>query len=337
VNKGIEAEAYEVIAAHFPWLRSLRMNGSYLSDSALARIAKGCPELESIYLKECEVRLSRGLKALAENCLRLNDIHLSRTTSLGNTALHTLITAKAKTLRKLRLFMADTLQPGVITAISTLCTNLVHLDMCDCDFAVHSDAFMCSISATCRGLQSLNLSPCTDVTDIGVSAVAQHCTLLCSLRISACPGLTNTGLEAVAIYSTSLQRLELSHCKSVSDEGIAAIAQHRGAVFKALILERLNGCTDSLLRTVVNSCPHLSYLRVYWCPNITPAGLALLAFPGSRVREIRYWSNQSCSVGTMVDVLTVIAERCRYLRVLALDGRFLSPPEFPKHLFPGCA
>jgi hypothetical protein len=223
----------------------------------------------------------------------------------------------------------------VITAISTLCTNLVHLDICDCEFAVHSDVFMCSISSTCRGLQSLNLSPCTDVTDVGVSAVAQHCTLLCSLRISACPGLTNAGLDAVAIYSTSLQRLELSHCKSVSDEGVAAIAQHRGAVFKALILERLSGCTDALLRTVVNSFPYLSYLRVYGCPNITPVGLALLAFPGSRVREICYWSNVCCSVGTMVDVLTVIAERCQFLRVLSLDGRFLSPPAFPKHLFPG--
>ena len=47
-------------------------------------------------------------------------------------------------------------------------------------------------------LQSLNLALCDQVTDEGLSSVAERCNMLQSLNIRSCNQVTDTGLARIA-------------------------------------------------------------------------------------------------------------------------------------------
>ena len=74
-------------------------------------------------------------------------------------------------------------------------------------------------------LTALDLQGCTQISDTGLSAVAQHLTSLTSLDLSGCGQISDTGLSAVAQHLTSLTSLNLSGCELISDTGLSALAQ----------------------------------------------------------------------------------------------------------------
>ncbi|KAJ3412146.1 hypothetical protein HDV05_001184 [Chytridiales sp. JEL 0842] len=80
---------------------------------------------------------------------------------------------------------------------------------------------VCVVSST---LNSLNLSECIYVTDLGVSMVAQFCgpsKLLREFRLRNCGQVSDIGLAAIsANLASSLKVLDVSNCARVTDRGV---------------------------------------------------------------------------------------------------------------------
>ena len=74
-------------------------------------------------------------------------------------------------------------------------------------------------------LESLNLSGCYNVTDIGLghvfSAELEH---LCVLNLSLCKQITDSSLGRIAQYLKNLEELELGGCTNITSTGLLLIA-----------------------------------------------------------------------------------------------------------------
>ena len=73
-------------------------------------------------------------------------------------------------------------------------------------------------------LQSLNISPCENITDEGIRALANGCRQLQSLNISWCGDITDEGIIALANGLSQLQSLNICACVNITDAGIRALA-----------------------------------------------------------------------------------------------------------------
>ena len=96
-------------------------------------------------------------------------------------------------------------------------------------------------------LQKINVSHCRLLTDIGISAIAQHCRLLSHIILSHCSLMTDIGVSAIAQHCPLLSDISLSDCSLLTDIGVSAIAQH---------------------------CPLLSHIDFCNCVNITDIGVS---------------------------------------------------------------
>ncbi|XP_063222238.1 F-box/LRR-repeat protein 14 [Bacillus rossius redtenbacheri] len=177
-------------------------------------------------------------------------------------------------------------------------------------------------------LQSLNLSGCYHVTDIGLShALVADLPCLTELDLSLCKQLsdtclgriatcvknlqvlelggccnvTNTGLLLIAWGLRKLRRLNLRSCWHVSDVGIGHLAglneDSGGAGNFALEHLGLQDCqrlTDEALRHVSAGLPELKSINLSFCVSISDGGLKHLArMPSLREINLRSCDNVS--------------------------------------------
>ena len=68
-------------------------------------------------------------------------------------------------------------------------------------------------------LQSLNIQCCGNITDEGVSALANGCPQLQSLDICWCDKITDEGVRALASGCRQLQSLDIRECRNITDAG----------------------------------------------------------------------------------------------------------------------
>ncbi|EGV97033.1 Leucine-rich repeat-containing protein 29 [Cricetulus griseus] len=122
-----------------------------------------------------------------------------------------------------------------------------------------------------QGLQELDLTACSKLTDASLAKVLQFPQLR-QLSLSLLPALTDMGLAAVARGCPSLERLALSHCSHLSDEGWAQAARFWPRL-KHLNLSSCSQLTEQTLDTIGQTCKQLRVLDVAMCPGINMAAV----------------------------------------------------------------
>ncbi|KAK2838386.1 hypothetical protein Q7C36_013200 [Tachysurus vachellii] len=75
-------------------------------------------------------------------------------------------------------------------------------------------------------LQRLSLIMLTEISDEGVASVAHHCRCLTSLSLSGCSQLTDAGLARALPCLHRLQHLQLAYCNGITDRSLSLILQH---------------------------------------------------------------------------------------------------------------
>nr|XP_055049016.1 uncharacterized protein fbxl9 isoform X2 [Misgurnus anguillicaudatus] len=118
-----------------------------------------------------------------------------------------------------------------------------------------------------KGLQELDLSACSKLTDISITQVLRFPDLH-RLSLSMLPEISDESLVSVAYHCRSLTSLSLNHCPQISDQGMA----------RALpLLQRLQhldlACCDAITNETISiialHCDRLKTLDVSMCKDIT--------------------------------------------------------------------
>ncbi|XP_051548152.1 F-box/LRR-repeat protein 20-like isoform X2 [Myxocyprinus asiaticus] len=118
-----------------------------------------------------------------------------------------------------------------------------------------------------RGLQELDLSACSKLTDTSITQVLRFPELR-HLSLSMLPEISDESLVSVAYHCCSLTSLALSHCPQISDQGMARALPllHR---LQHLYLACCDAITNETLSIISLHCDRLRTLDVSMCKDIT--------------------------------------------------------------------
>ena len=85
------------------------------------------------------------------------------------------------------------------------------------------DLGISAIAGGCPGLEMINTSYCTSITDRALIALSK-CSNLKTLEIRGCLLVTSIGLAAIAMNCRQLSRLDIKKCYNIDDSGMIALA-----------------------------------------------------------------------------------------------------------------
>jgi F-box/leucine-rich repeat protein 7 len=176
-------------------------NSSYISLDILKQIGSKCPNLSYLYLHACDIyaddNLSEGLKYIADGCPLLKLIDLSawniNVKELGY------LVSSCNSLEYIILIQCRQVTDDYIKIISQYCNNLTYLDISVCTSI--TDNSLKYLSEGCRELKTLHLhgGPLgnNNLTNIGLSYLANNCKKLERMVIAYFPNISNVGINNI--------------------------------------------------------------------------------------------------------------------------------------------
>lgn len=162
--------------------------------------------------------------------------------------------------------------------------NIQSLNLSGC-YNVTDIGLSYAFSGNLPSLTTLNLSLCKQITDRSLDKIAQNLKNLEVLELGGCCNITNNGLLLVAWGLKKLKELNLRSCRHITDIGIghiAGLSQKAESAEGNLELEHLGlqDCqklTDQALLNVSLGLTNLRSINLSFCANIRDSGLKCLA------------------------------------------------------------
>ena len=171
------------------------------------------------------------------------------------------------------------------------------------DITTDTSTFTFVSSQGCPYLASIDLSLCTSISDIGVSALAEGCHQLTSIDLYSCHRISDIGVSALAEGCHQLTSIDLSFCTSISDIGVSALAEgcHQ------LTSINLHGChniSDIGVSALAEGCHQLTSINLHGCHRISDIGVSALAEGCHHLTSIELRGCQSVSKSCIFTVMT---------------------------------
>lgn len=131
---------------------------------------------------------------------------------------------------------------------------------------------LCMVLNRFQHLQSLSLSGCTELNDLGLKQLQHYGSSLRALYLDCCLKITDIGLCYVASGCPSLKFISLYRC-NITDMGLETLAK------SCLALEDVNlsycsSITDQGARFIVKNCFQLCAVRINNCKGINGVGFS---------------------------------------------------------------
>ncbi|KAJ3055997.1 hypothetical protein HK097_008486 [Rhizophlyctis rosea] len=205
---------FDVSAGRQKSLRHLDFGSSMIDDTAIQRIAQCCPNLEEIFLRDCEDITSAGFLLLVRSCRKIRRIGINGCEKIGDESVVALVercqqleaialgyrqnltdasisclARKAKNIQALLLDGRDTLSEApLLELLNNSGPNIRTLDISFCDI---TDRFVLQIAEKCHRLESLSLNGCKEeLSDVGIRRIMETCSRLRVLALEDNEGLS---------------------------------------------------------------------------------------------------------------------------------------------------
>ncbi|XP_071691522.1 F-box/LRR-repeat protein 3-like isoform X2 [Rutidosis leptorrhynchoides] len=195
-------------------LKTVRVDGARVNDYFFQMISTNCLLLVEVGLSKCEGVNDSGLENLS-NCMKLRCLRLGICTDISNKGL-SYIGSNCKNLIELDLYRCLNIGDDGLGFIATGCKKIRKLNLCYCPKI--TDKGMAYLSHL-EELSDLEMRSLSEVTSVGMTAVASGCRKLSELDMKNCGNISDAGFWSLAYYSWNLQQINLSYC-AVSDVGL---------------------------------------------------------------------------------------------------------------------
>lgn len=265
-------------------LKTFRVDGARLSDSALQIIGINCRSLVDLGFSKCKGVTDTGIMQLVSGCTKLKIFDLTCCNALTDKAISA-IAKSCGNLVCLKLESCNLLTNKSLDHLGSCCLLLEELDLTDCSGV--NDRGLNYISK-CSELICLKLGHCTNISDKGLSYIASNCSKICELDLYRCKGIGDDGLAALAYGCRKLKKLNLSYCSKITDRGIECLGYL--TELSDLEMRSLLNITGACLSSLASGCKRLSELDLKNCQNITDLGFWALAYHSRNLLQI----NLSC-------------------------------------------
>lgn len=317
------------------YLQHLFLAYSLSVTSDLAKCLHNISGLQSIKLDGCSVTTS-GMKAIGNWLASLKELGLSKCLGVTDECLSFLVQTH-KELRKLDITCCRKITYASIDSITNSCTSLTSLRMESCSL-VSKDAFVL-IGQRCRFLEELDVTD-NEIDNEGLKSISR-CSKLLTLKLGICSNITDDGLTHVANGCSKLKELDLYRSSGITDEGITAIAHgcptleminiayndkitdtslislSKCMLLKAIEIRGCHSVSSVGLSAIVMECRQLMVLDIKKCTNINDNGMIPVAQFSKNLKQINL---SYCSV-TDVGLLALASiKRLQCMTILHLSG-----------------
>ncbi|CAH8335790.1 unnamed protein product [Eruca vesicaria subsp. sativa] len=275
-------------------------NLSTVTDNGLLEIAEGCSQLEKLDLSRCNAITDKGLVAIAEKCPNLSELTLEACSSIGDEGIQAVARSCSKlksvsikncplvrdqgiaallsnttySLKKLKLQMLNVTDVS-LAVVGHYGLSVTELVLAGLSHVTEKGFWVMGNGIGLQKLNSLTITACQGVTDMGIESVGKGCPNMKKALISKSPLLSDKGLVSFAKGSLSLESVQLEECHRVTQFGFFGSLLNCGAKLKAFSMVNCLGIRDLTTGLPASShCSGLRSLSVRNCPGFGDANLA---------------------------------------------------------------
>ncbi|KAK3818795.1 MAG: hypothetical protein J3Q66DRAFT_338502 [Benniella sp.] len=272
------------------------------------------------------------------NCLDMSQVEETLYSTLPEDWLLILLTHAPK-LHTLCLSGRKTSSPFVQSAAFRKLTNanMVHQGMENLDLSECTDMREPTLKLLATffpNLVSLNLARTSGVTDTAVSLIVDRCQYLESINLSYCRQLTDLGLFSVAKFCRrNLRTLNLTGNLKITDNSLVAVAKHCPQI-QRLLLGECSQITDSALEWIArsSSSTSLKELELHRCERVK-FGLPLLELLSNKCHILERLTLSYKQINSQRDDLKLVMEAFRNFNALCTVGVYEVPEHSPALFF----
>ncbi|XP_053683098.1 uncharacterized protein LOC128733496 [Sabethes cyaneus] len=230
----------------------------YLSDALFKRIVSLTPNLVNLDLSGCPISFHKGLYRKFYP-IQLDDASESVLTFHYISQFLERQADKLKTVNfSLTLIDGDSLE--MLAGFKNL--RLDTLDLNSCDQLTNSG--ITALAQQQTSLQHLDFSKSVRFTDSCLHKICLNLTNLKSLNLRRCRALTDLGIKEL-VNLPKLQALDISECESITGQGIInGIASKPSSILLELYVSALNLCESSVIK-IAETFPSLRVLDLSYC------------------------------------------------------------------------
>ncbi|XP_052118485.1 F-box/LRR-repeat protein 3 isoform X2 [Arachis duranensis] len=256
-----------------------------ITDAAISTIADSCPDLVCLRLESCDMVTENCIYHLGSNCLLLEELDLTDCSGINDIALKYL--SGCSELVRLKLGLCTNISDIGLSQIAYNCRKMAELDLYRCVYI--GDDGLAALASGCKKLMKLNVSYCNRITDKGMEYLS-HLGELSELEMRGLSNVTSIGIKAVALSCKRLADLDLKHCEKIDDSGFWALA------FYSQNLRQINlsncNVSDVVLCLMMGNLKRLQDAKLVHLFKVTVKGVehALRACCG-RIKKVKLHSS----------------------------------------------
>lgn len=267
--------------AQLKQMRVLKVDGNHrISDLSMKMMGKLCPDLQHVYLTDCQRMTDSTLKSFA-GCRNLTVLNIADCVRVTDAGVRHLVEGPCSAkLRELNLTNCIRVGDMAMVNIHKRCHSLTYLNVNYCEHISEAGIELLGLT---HSLVSLDISGC-NCGDQGLSALGNN-TRLRDVCLSECMNITDLGLQKFAQQCHEIQRLDLSHCMQLTDGAIKNLA----FCCRMLTVLNLAGCklvTDLSIQYLSGVCHYLMQLDISGCTLITDKALKYLRKGCKKLRSL---------------------------------------------------
>lgn len=235
-----------------------------ITDVSLSAITSSCPCLISLRMESCTHVSSEGLRLIGKRCCHLEELDITDS-DLDDEGLKAL--SRCSKLTSLKIGICMRISDEGLIHIGKSCSELRDIDLYRSDGI--GDEGVTQIAQGCPMLESINLSYCTEITDLSLVSLSK-CAKLNTLEIRGCPSVSFSGLAEIATGCRLLSKLDIKKCFAINDVGMLFLSQFSHSLRQI----NLSYCsvTDIGLLSLSSICG-LQNMTIVHLAGVTPNGL----------------------------------------------------------------
>ncbi|XP_044049322.1 dynein regulatory complex subunit 6 isoform X1 [Siniperca chuatsi] len=315
---------FRYISAGCPSLKEIVINDMpTLSDSCVLALIARCHCLSAISLLDAPHLSDVAFQAIAEVA------KLKAFSAEGNNQLTDIswkaLCSSSQDLHRLHAAECPRMTDASLKSVAAL-KNLQYLDISLC-YKVRDIGIQClTEGSSSTKLRELNVSHCSQITDVSVMRIAQRLCKLYHLNLSYCERLTDMSLEWLS--GSSICSLDISGC-NIQDQGLAAL---EGIHLKKLVLAECVYVTDVGIEKLCKNVRDLEHVDVSHCVALSDPAIRAISFYCRSLVTLRM---SGCPKMTDMAV-QYLTSGSQYLRELDVSGCVLLTDRTLRHLDKMC-
>ncbi|OAF64468.1 hypothetical protein A3Q56_07819, partial [Intoshia linei] len=217
-----------------------------------------------INLSDCVKITDNGVKSIVDgsSSSKLVTLILAGCYKIGDTSIMN-INKKCHKIKTLKLGYCKNITISGIELLG-LSSTLSSIDLNSCNITDQCLSKMSNNKMLC----DMNISFCSEITDLGVQKFSKQMEVLEKLDISHCMNVTDVSIKNVAFSCRMLTVINLAGCKQLTNLSI----QYLAGVCHYIQVINISGSlyiTDKYLKQLPNKCRKLHTLIALYCRNIT--------------------------------------------------------------------